>query len=278
MLTINEIESILQTSLNDETKERVLSLQEESLRGLRKNLTGQMFDKLLVLGRAPSDQSGGHYFTRYWCICSCQDHPIISVRGANLSSGNTKSCGCNKKAAMREVGKKSSHLDLLNKQFGDLTVTRYTGEKTSWNAAIWECTCSCGNTKLVSTSELTTGRVTSCGHDKRSKGAKIIEDILQENSISFVKEKCFPTCKFEDTNAFARFDYYINNEFLLEYDGEQHFQERSDFFKDSLEKRQAHDEFKNKWCRENNIPLKRIPYTALKDISLETILGDKYLI
>ena len=279
MLSIEQIEAKLNTTLSEEKKKDIENLKEESLKGLRKNLTGQIFDQLLVLGRAPSQFASNKYYTTYWCICSCKEHPIIQVRGGNLTSGNTKSCGCKRRETMREIGKRSSHLDLLGQIFEDLTVIEDTKTRTSWNAEIWKCRCSCGNIKYVSTSELTTGRVRSCGHELRSRGAKKIESILQENNIPFVKEKCFQSCKFPDTNASARFDYYINDSFLLEYDGEQHFQELDSlFFKDSLEKRKAHDAFKNQWCKDNNIPLKRIPYTELSNISLESIMSDRYLI
>jgi hypothetical protein len=33
---------------------------------------------------------------------------------------------------------------------------------------------------------------------------------------------------------------------------------------------------KNNWCKQNNITLKRIPYTV-KEITLDDILGDKYI-
>lgn len=38
------------------------------------------------------------------------------------------------------------------------------------------------------------------------------------------------------------------------------------------------DEIKNNYCKENNIPLVRIPYWERDNISLEKILGKEYLI
>lgn len=35
---------------------------------------------------------------------------------------------------------------------------------------------------------------------------------------------------------------------------------------------QEHDIFKNNWCKENNIPIIRIPYTHLKDLCIEDLL------
>jgi hypothetical protein len=43
---------------------------------------------------------------------------------------------------------------------------------------------------------------------------------------------------------------------------------------------QEHDSFKNQWCKDNNIPLIRIPYTHLKDLCLEDLLLEtsKYIV
>lgn len=34
---------------------------------------------------------------------------------------------------------------------------------------------------------------------------------------------------------------------------------------------QEHDSFKNKWCKENHIPLIRIPYTQLDEMTLQDL-------
>lgn len=36
--------------------------------------------------------------------------------------------------------------------------------------------------------------------------------------------------------------------------------------------RQEHDKLKNQWCKENNIPLIRIPYTRYNDLCIEDLL------
>ena len=98
-----------------------------------------------------------------------------------------------------------------------------------------------------------------------------IEKILKENSIFFETEKSFDSCIFEDTKYPARFDFYVNQKYLIEFDGIQHFQE-TNFFSQNLSFYQRHDQYKNQWCKENNIPLIRIPYTHLKNICLEDLL------
>lgn len=54
-----------------------------------KNLTGQRFGKLIVLGIATQDRYG-HYFWR--CLCDCGKEHIVS--SSSLISGKVKSCGC----------------------------------------------------------------------------------------------------------------------------------------------------------------------------------------
>lgn len=55
---------------------------------LSDDLTGQRFARLVVTGRAANDSDGA-----VWrCACDCGRE--LLVRGGNLRSGNTRSCGC----------------------------------------------------------------------------------------------------------------------------------------------------------------------------------------
>ena len=69
----------------------------------------------------------------------------------------------------------------------------------------------------------------------------------------------------------ARFDFYINDKYLIEYDGEQHFYKASND-RYNFKETQKRDYYKNQWCKENNIPLIRIPYTAYETLSIEDLL------
>ena len=248
----------------------------------RKDLTNKIFGRLTVLGRAEDYISPkGKKSSQWWCICDCPQHNIIKVRITNLTSGNTKSCGClnNEKRTERikKIGSACAK-DLTNQQFNELIAIKPTTKRNN-GSVVWECKCSCGKIHYVSAHDLTNNRISSCGHNKESKGVKKIKEILNNNNIPFTTEKTFLDCRFPDSNAYARFDFYINNQFLLEYDGEQHFKELDKkFFKDTLKKRQEHDKYKNQWCKEHNIPLVRIPYYELNNINLEMIMGDEYII
>lgn len=111
------------------------------------------------------------------------------------------------------------------------------------------------------------------GAGGNSKGSRKIEDYLCKNNIPFVKEKTFKTLKSLDTNHYLRFDFYLtNNNTCIEYDGEQHFKPSEIFGGvESFERTKIHDEMKNKFCKDNNIKLIRIPYFEIKN--LDTILN-----
>lgn len=108
----------------------------------------------------------------------------------------------------------------------------------------------------------------------KSKGERKITELLFQANISFITEKRFADCVFEDTKRPARFDFYINNKYLLEYDGQQHSKQGNGVFdnEEKFNKTQEHDKYKNEWCKNHNIPLIRIPYTHYNDICLDDLL------
>lgn len=53
-------------------------------------------------------------------------------------------------------------IDLTGKRFGCLTVICDTGKRVQ-RKVVWECICDCGNTCTVLSTNLTTGRTSSCG-------------------------------------------------------------------------------------------------------------------
>lgn len=200
---------------------------------------------------------------RYVCKCSCGKYCIVS--STNLINKKTKSCG-----HLRGQQKE----DLTNKKFGKLTASKSI-EKN--NRIYWECQCECGGTTIVKASHLKGGKIQSCGCLK-SIGEEKISQILSENNISFIKQYNNLNCVFPSSQHLAIFDFYIpyNNSFyLIEYDGIQHYIARIDGGwnnQENLLKTKKRDEYKNQWCKENNIPLIRIPYTHLKDLCLKDLL------
>ena len=137
----------------------------------------------------------------------------------------------------------------------------------------WKCKCDCGAFTQVINQDLFSGHTQSCGC-LRSKGELKITQILIKNNIPFEREKQFQNCIYSKINTKPRFDFYINNNYLIEYDGRQHFQSDNIGWNNSenLKQTQLRDNFKNQWCKKNNIPLIRIPYTHYDKLCLEDLL------
>lgn len=239
------------------------------------DLTGQKFNRLLVL--EPASNKGKR--TQWKCACDCGNICIASTEG--LRNGTTKSCGCLKKEKTIERNKARIE-NLIGCRFGRLTVIKQAESRRGHSC--WICQCDCGNIKEVCSVELKKGDTLSCGCLRSSFGETAIKRILDENNISYNKEYEFPELVSENQVP-LRFDFVIfdSNGYIsriIEYDGEQHYLEKTNNFwkNDSLEKRQKRDKQKNEYCLKHNYSLVRIPYWEKNNISLELILGDKYLV
>ena len=134
---------------------------------LRKGLktideVGHKYGALTVLSEA---ETKINKHTAWNCICDCGNEIIVS--GSKLRSGEIISCSnCAKeKMAINEIGN----------SYGDLIVIERVGSNQYRNA-LWLCQCACGNTCIVSGSELRSGTKINCGCKKiLSKGAEKIK-------------------------------------------------------------------------------------------------------
>ena len=122
------------------------------------DLSGQKFDKLLVLEKAPS--RARHVYWR--CQCDCGN--IVEVSGESLRRNIPHNCGCVKQKAKNEAEQlKQQKLNyLVGKTFGKLTVIDRTDERIN-NSIVWKCKCECGNYKNVPTHLLQSCHTQSCG-------------------------------------------------------------------------------------------------------------------
>ena len=246
-------------------------LHNEQLKQLQKNnikdLTNQKFGRLTVIG---FDKLINHH--AYWfCQCFCGN--IISIASTSLLTGSTLSCGC----LHKEQTSNACFKDITNQRFGNL-VALYPINKgnSGQDGIIWHCKCDCGNEKNIKSSYLINGQTRSCGcMIKKSFGEQLVEKILITNLIPYETQKTFDSCRFKHSGVLARFDFYINNQYLIEYDGSLHFQEavreRGWNTQKAFEIRKQRDIFKTQWCKDNNIPLIRIPYTAYDTLSIDDL-------
>ena len=114
------------------------------------------------------------------------------------------------------------------------------------------------------------GHTSSCGCIRYSIGEEHIVKILKDNNIDYQREY-----KFSDLGN-LRYDFYLPNyNRLIEFDGKQHFQDTGWGNFDGTQKR---DQIKNDYAKTHNIQLVRIPYWERDKLTLELLLGDKYLI
>ncbi|HKM00499.1 MAG TPA: hypothetical protein VJ083_00425 [Sedimentibacter sp.] len=127
----------------------------------------------------------------------------------------------------------------------------------------------CGYEYYVSPNKFISGR--RCPKCKATVGEKKVIRIMNKLKIPYVKEKSYIGLLYD--KAALRFDFFVNNSFLIEYDGIQHFKpirwnkKMSDEEVNELfVKTQYRDIIKNEFCRDNKMNLYRIAYTELEFI------------
>ena len=202
----------------------------------------------------------------YLCQCECGKQSIIP--GSLLKNREKYNCGCNDCS-------KGNTIDIAGQRFGKLVALEPTEKRYQNKYVIWKCQCDCGNICEVSLGHLRNGDVKSCGCIGKSFGEYCIQQLLNTENITYTVQKWFNDCRFATSNRPAKFDFYIEDKYIIEFDGDQHFRPRKHgfFTQERFKEIREHDLIKNKYCFDNNIPLIRIPYDAdydLNDLKLET--------
>lgn len=225
---------------------------------------GTQFGRLTVIQLLDKKIRNGRV---YLCQCSCGN--ICEKTAQSLRNDGTKSCGCLAREKSAQRLSKRSIKDLKGQRFGKLVVLEIT-EQRNRGAVVWKCQCDCGNTVYVSSKNLQGGDTQSCGCLK-SKGELRIEQLLQENQIHYQKQFSFSDLK-SDKGYPLKYDFYVNDQYLIEFDGEQHFTDNSLFSHDDFEYRLSNDNKKTQYALEHNIPLLRIPYYKLQTLTIDDLI------
>ena len=241
---------------------RTISCGCNKIEKIKSNLLGKKFGRLTVIEET-NERKNRQVIWR--CKCDCGN--IVLVRTNDLKQGLTTSCGCYK----REIAKQVSKNDLSGRRFGLLTVIAETEERKN-NSIVWKCLCDCGTYVTVTSGNLKSGHTISCGCVSSRNEMKIAK-ILQKLEYDYIPQQNFSDCK---DVGLLRFDFgvYKNDKLLclIEYDGEQHYvpvkfgNMTDEEAEEKLHNTQKRDEIKNKYCKDNNIPLLRIPYWDKKHI------------
>ena len=247
---------IYDESLKEPPKEKILSTR----------LVGQRFGHLTVI----KDTGKRFHRSIVWkCKCDCGNkHEVTSN---NLNGGQVNSCG------KQNCPYHKTYENLKGQRFGKL-IAMYPTSMKDGSHMYWVCQCDCGNQKEVASNHLKNGNVQSCGCIKTSIGEMNIKKILEENNIQYKEQITFDNLKNIKP---LRYDFgiYQNNKLirLIEFDGIQHFKEQK-YFTHSLTETKNNDIIKNKYAKDNNIPLVRIPYWERDKMTLDMLFGEEYLI
>ncbi len=112
---------------------------------------------------------------------------------------------------------------------------------------------------------------------RASRGEITIEEILSEAGLDFQEEYSFPDL-VSNTGRPLRFDFAVFDDegdidFLIEYQGIQHYKPKDKFGgMAGLRKQQFNDMKKREYCRKHNIKLIAIPYTDEPILSYDYIM------
>lgn len=222
------------------------------------DLTGQHFGRLTVLQRLPNS-------SQWECQCECGNK--ITTTTNHLNSGHTQSCGCLQKDRTSEA----SFINLTGKTFGYWFVQGLDVERSTPKIKYYNCICRCGTQKSVNGKILARGDSQSCGCLNISHGELKIRNLLTEYNIPFEVEKTFDDCINPKTGKKLRFDFFVNNKYLIEFNGKQHYEEAPNW-REPLADLQYRDSVKQKWANTHNIPLIIIPYTRLNTMTVNDLL------
>lgn len=262
------------------TLEEALQKQPKIDFGLCKIPLGTKFNHLTLIYRTLNE--GRH--TLFVCQCDCEEHNYIKVRLDHLKSNHTTSCGCENKKQIAKLGRKSA-IDITGERFGKLVAIEPLERRTINKMVYQKCKCDCGKFYEATAANLRSGHTTHCSDCRiRSLGEEKVKEILNKNNIPYVKEKTFPDCISLYSNRPCFFDFFVDNSYIIEYDGVQHFQykKNNDFQsnKENQEKLTLQDKHKNQYCKENNIPLIRIPYIHYNSLCIEDLIPEtsKFLV
>ena len=116
---------------------------------------------------------------------------------------------------------------------------------------------------------------------RASRGEIKIEEILREAELNFKMEYIFPDLRSPNGRP-LRFDFVVfdddgNVDFLIEYQGEQHYEAFKHFGgKRNLARQQYNDNQKRIYCARKEIPLVIIPYWKFIELDYDLIINCAY--
>ena len=199
--------------------------------------------------------------------CKCGQETII--KEVRLAHKNDTSCSCQEKIKIDDT-------------FYALTILKVLPHKP-YEKQFYEVKCSCGKIFSARRDHLLRGetkscgcgaanltradRVITCGKHSLSFGEETIKNLLEKYRVHYIHQYRNQEMRFSESQRTMPFDFAIlnkNNEiaFLLEYDGEQHFQEVDIWEgRDNLAVRQKRDQEKEEVAQKKHFYLYQLNIT-----------------
>lgn len=240
---------------------------------INSDIIHKQFGKLFVEDFSDMAKRKGYYGS-YICTCECGKSVVLAR--SELLSGKNSSCGCRYK-------------DLSGQTFGEWYVDKFAGKYVSPKGDTclqYECTCSCGEKRIVLAQSLLTGRSYSCGcsrPDNAMSKAELcvmmyLESIGLTKNNGYVQYKTFPDL-IGLGGGHLSYDFYIekhNVKYLIECQGGQHYFP-IDLWggQEVFEKQQKHDDMKRQYAIDHDIVLIEIPYTMFTYETIKTLLDEE---
>lgn len=215
------------------------------------DLTNQIFGNITVVELSHRRVSNK---TMWWCKCDCGI--VKEIIGADLLSGKTISCGC--VGSLRRSLRTTKNI--IGNRYGMLIVKGRHGGIAANHHVLWLCECDCGGTKIVSSDDLHSHKVISCGCKKVSYGELFVKQILLSSDF---KDNFRQEVSIDGSRRKYDFAITTNNVIvgLIEFHGKQHYQPVFYFGGlKSFKKQQENDKKKILASIQKKVPLLIIPY------------------
>lgn len=147
------------------------------------NHIGKKFNSLLVVSVSDRKDSNGKRYLN--CKCDCGKE--CCVRANNVTSGETKCCGCVRGPRM------DMRKDETGKQYGKLTVISISDKRDKKKNIWFNCKCDCGKDCVIRGASLR-GGTKSCGCLAALVNIKGYDVYSSEyNIFSHIKGRCYNT-------------------------------------------------------------------------------------
>lgn len=204
----------------------------------------------------------------------CPKHGEFEQAPGNHIDGQ----GCPACAIEKNANRSRKTKDEFIKQAETLHKDKYSYGDVIYINALTPVSITCpihGNFLSRPNSHLRLPHGQGCPRCNDSKGEIFISEILQSLDISFITQKEFDDCTNKVEGRYCRklkFDFFIpDSNTIIEFDGAGHFQPIRTSVK-SIDGQIKRDKIKNKYCKDNNIKLIRIPYTLSYNLVYDNLI------